>query len=84
MGQACYDNAADKGSFVAGQANDWWTRTIDWGYGNRAMRITYNGSSSNQYCNGFIGVRPFCNLSGNVKLSLTADSDGVYDIVAFV
>ena len=83
VGQAAYDNASTKYYFTAGNAGEWTTRTTDWGYGNRTYKITTSGSGSNNSCNNYHGIRPFCNLSANTAVSTEPDASGVYTIVSY-
>lgn len=66
-------------SVTAGSNNYYWTRTPRSSYSGRVHYVFSDGSLNyvNAY-NGYVGVRPLCNLNSETLVSDQPDSDGTY------
>lgn len=60
----------------------WWLRTPHASYSSSARNVHSSGTlNSSNACDGDWGVRPLCNLSSEILVSDTPDTDGAYEIV---
>lgn len=69
-------------SVTAGSNNYYWTRTPRSSYSGRVHYVFSDGSLNyvNAY-NGYVGVRPLCNLNSETLVSDQPDSDGYYSLL---
>lgn len=76
--------AATKSEYAvtAGAAWYYWLRTPYASYSFNVRGVYSSGVLNNYYAfNGNVGVRPLCNLSSEILVSDTTDSDGAYSVV---
>lgn len=60
----------------------WWLRTPYASYSSHARYVYSSGTlHNNTACYGIGGVRPLCNLSSEILVSDTPDTDGAYEII---
>ena len=82
MTASCVANSNYGSNPSANQAWYYWLRDA---YAGSAYRARYVGSGGSLYWNGAYyvggGLRPACNLSSDLLVSDTTDSDGCYTIV---
>ena len=79
----CAEDNNNKGSksVTAGSNHYYWTRTPSSSYSGRVRYVFSDGSLNyvNAY-NGYVGVRPLCNLNSATLVSDQPDSDGTYQL----
>lgn len=79
---SCVANSNYSGNPGSGAAWYYWLRDAYAGSAYYARRVVSGGTLSGDLaCRGDLGLRPACNLSSDLLVSDTTDSDGCYTIV---
>ena len=77
------NNNKGSSSVTAGTASYYWMRTPVSSRSDNVRGVSQGGSLNNDdgAYNGYIGVRPLCNLSSETPVSDQPDSDGYYSLI---
>lgn len=69
-------------NFTTSKGWYWWLRTPNSSNANY-VRYVYSGGTlgSNGACNGYLGVRPLCNLQSSILVSDSPNGSGNYEII---
>lgn len=78
----CVANSNYSANPATGAAWHWWLRDAYAAYSCRARYVRTTGALYWNYaCYGTVGLRPACNLSSDLLISDSTDSDGCYTVV---
>lgn len=79
---SCVANSNYSSNPGSGTAWYYWLRDAYAGSANYARLVRDDGTLSGNYaCSGFNGLRPACNLSSDLLISDSVDSDGCYTVI---
>jgi len=80
--QSAKDNSTYTGISTTTRSN-WWLRSAVYAhyYDAKNIRVSDNKSAGLTSSVGNCGIRPVCNMQSNADVSLTADADGIYDLI---